>query len=629
MLIQWFRNLNLQAKLAILVTLIVALVGVVGIYSVRSIGNITGYVEELGENALPKSECVADLRSDIDKLRLTIIRHTLGSTEQQFKEQEAIIEDVKSDVATHFESLEALLVTEDAQEKYEAILKEWEGFLSVIQWTTVISRMGESGEVLDSARRSADDAGNKFVALLEEILLMTREDTNQAITGTKTIASSAKTAIYALLAAVVLVGGVLGTLIAGDITNPVRNLVAVANKVALGDLTEDITHDTTDEIGTLAKAFSDMLSNLRSLVSEGISSAATVAETSGTLHEITEESAQAIEQISHAMQQLAANTDEQSMSMSETSASLAQLNAAISQVAKGAESQVESVRQASGIMMDMQKSLDEAMNGLGKVGSACKRSAASASKGEGAIANVITGMHRIKRAADATATTIRDLDGYSHDIGQILEVIDDIAQQTNLLALNAAIEAARAGEHGKGFAVVADEVRKLAERSSVETKAIADLISSVRHATKDAVEAMTTASKEVESGSVLTDEARAVLDEIITEVVEIEEFVGSLIDSTETLSIASQKVEQAIDYIVSIAEENTAATEEMTASADEVLKAVDHVTTASQETASAIDKVSESAQEVTASIQDMADLAASLRDMAQRLKESVTRFKLS
>ncbi len=629
MLTQWFRNLNLQVKIAILVIFMVALVGAVGVHSLRNINNITGYVEELGENVLPKSECIADLRSDIDKLRLTIIRHTLSSAEQQFKEEEAIIEDIKKNVKTQFESLEALLVTEDAQEKYAAILKEWEGFLSVIQWTTVISRMGESGEVLDSARRSADDAGNKFVALLDEILLMTREDTNQAITGTKTIASSARAAIYALLAAVILVGGVLGTLIVRDIANPVRSLATVANKVALGDLTEDLTYDTTNEIGALAKAFSDMLSNLRSLVSEAISSAETVAETSETLHEITEGSAQAIEEISYAMQQLAANTDEQSMSMSETSASLAQLNTAITQVAKGAESQVESVHLASGIMRDMQKSLNEALNGLENVGSACKRSAESASKGEGAIVNVITGMHRIKHAADATAATIRDLDKYSHDIGQILEVIDDIAQQTNLLALNAAIEAARAGEHGKGFAVVADEVRKLAERSSVETKAIADLISSVRHATEDAVKAMTTASKEVESGSVLTDEARTVLDEIITEVVEIEEFVRNLITSTETLSDASHKVEHAINHIVSIAEENTAATEEMTASADEVMKAVHHVTAASQETASSIDRVSASAQEMTASIQDIAHLAASLRGMAQRLKESVTRFKLS
>ncbi|MBI4733885.1 MAG: methyl-accepting chemotaxis protein, partial [Rubrobacteridae bacterium] len=200
--------------------------------------------------------------------------------------------------------------------------------------------------------------------------------------------------------------------------------------------------------------------------------------------------AQTTSQITSAITQVAYGSNEQSKEANDAQKMIEQIASAVDQVAKSAQAQVASVDEMARGMSQLEDSIKQVSDSANVVSSVAGEASDVASKGKAEVENTIEGMHRIKSSVLDTAYKIETLGEKSSQIGEIIEVINDIAEQTNLLALNAAIEAARAGEHGKGFAVVADEVRKLAERSARATGEIADLIKSIQEETMDAVQTM-------------------------------------------------------------------------------------------------------------------------------------------
>jgi len=237
-------------------------------------------------------------------------------------------------------------------------------------------------------------------------------------------------------------------------------------------------------------------------------------------------------------------------------------------------------------------------------------------------------MLKVKDAVFETAQRIQDLGVQSQKIGEIIQVIDDIAEQTNLLALNAAIEAARAGEHGKGFAVVADEVRKLAERSGKATKEIAELITNIQRGTKVAVDSMQVGTREVESGVELAQDAGQSLKEIVQGVNTAGEQVHKIMEIINEILTGSEEVSKAVNNVAAITEENSAATEEMSASAEEVNSSMQNIASISEENASGAEEVSASTEELTASIEEISSSSEQLARMAQELQNMVARFKI-
>jgi methyl-accepting chemotaxis protein len=254
--------------------------------------------------------------------------------------------------------------------------------------------------------------------------------------------------------------------------------------------------------------------------------------------------------------------------------------------------------------------------------------ASAAASGAGSVRETVAGMGRIRDVVQRAASKVTELGAKGVQIGAIVETIDDIAEQTNLLALNAAIEAARAGEQGKGFAVVADEVRKLAERSSRATKEIAALIGQVQQDTDEAVAAMDVGAAEVSQGSELATRSGQAIDELASAVAATRSAAEQIGGRIHTMATASDGVVGAIREIDRIAKENNTSAEAMLAHASSVIGQLDAIETVTTATASHAEEVNAAADEMNAQAQTLAGSADSLVMTARNLSRYTGEFRL-
>jgi methyl-accepting chemotaxis protein len=238
-------------------------------------------------------------------------------------------------------------------------------------------------------------------------------------------------------------------------------------------------------------------------------------------------------------------------------------------------------------------------------------------------------MAEIQAVVTQASGKVEDLGKLGEKIGAVVETIDDSAEQTNLLALNAAIEAARAGEHGRGFAVVADEVRKLAERSQRETKAITSLINDVQAGTRDAVEAMSHGAAKVREGTVEADQAGRALEEILGAVEATVRQVEEIASAAQEMAARSRDVSETMVTISASVEEASAATEEMTASAEGVGNSIQTIASVAEENSASAEEIAASAEQMSAQVEEMSAQAEELASAAEQLRELVEQFRLA
>ncbi|MDT3698459.1 MAG: methyl-accepting chemotaxis protein [Thermincola sp.] len=425
-----------------------------------------------------------------------------------------------------------------------------------------------------------------------------------------------------------VIGLIVAALFARDLTAPIGRLVAAMGQASEGNLNCEVQINRADELGTLAQAFKKMMDDIRGIINQINATSQSVAATSEELSSNAEEASKATQQVANTIGEVAKDSANQAQSVTEIVQVMDQMAQSIHQVAAGAGEQSKNVITTTEQVNDMVQKIQIMAEGMENVRQAALQSGVIAENGGKAVKKTVEGMIKVKESAFETANKINELGEESQKIGQIIEVIDEIAEQTNLLALNAAIEAARAGEHGKGFAVVADEVRKLAERSGKATKEIAQLIADIQNGTLVAVDSMRVGTIEVEQGVALAQEAGKSLSEIVDGINTTGENVQQIMEIINDILAGSQEVSHAVDNVAAITEENTAATEEMSASATEVNLAMQNVASISEGNASAAEEVSASTEELTASIEEISASSEQLAIMAQELQNAVAKFRV-
>ncbi len=451
------------------------------------------------------------------------------------------------------------------------------------------------------------------------------------------------------------------------VARPLASMVRTSEALAEGDVSHPLSVSSNDEVGDLAAAYSrvidymkemaeatgrvadgDLSTNTRprserdvlghaharlvarqrELIGKTKSAAANVAEASKQLTKASEQTAQATQQITATIQTVARGANEQSVSLQQTTQGVEQLTEAIAQIAEGSQVQAKGVEEASRLVREVSVAIAEVSANAEAGNESWGATAASAAEGARKTHETVQGMVQIKKAMDQVQARVSDLDGRSQEIGKIVATIDDIAAQTNLLALNAAIEAARAGEQGRGFAVVADEVRKLAERSSLATKEIATLVGGIQASLQEAVNAMQQGGKDVESGYLLAADAGASLDAILEKSQSVSKQVERITIAAKVLNEFSSEMVSAIDGINKVVEQNAAATNQMTQSSEAVSTAVASSAAIAADNSAAAQEVSASTEQMSAQVEETLAAAQSLTDMSDEMERSVAVFKV-
>ena len=522
------RNINIAPRAFLGFSIIGLLMLALGVFALTQMSKINDATEQMASNSVPSIKSLDRLTEA--SIRLRVLSYRLLLNRDADSQQKTI--DLLAQRNRQIEEARAIYVKlilapeeQAAYDQYVKLLGDYRQLEDRMKSLSSTNKLDELAPLLNNQLQNNSDQMNVVLAKLVEICT---QQFNDAKKDASDQYSTAITMVVTLLIIATVLTLLFAWLLTNSITRPIHSALNAAEEIAEGDLTRAIHVTGTDEAGRLLAAMLKMQSRLRDTLQRISGSATQLASAAEELNAVTDESARGLSQQNNEIEQAATAVNE--------------MTSAVEEVARNAVSTSE----------------------------ASKNATTSASDGRDLVQETVSAIERMSSDVQGTATLIGNLADESRDIGKVLDVIRGLADQTNLLALNAAIEAARAGEAGRGFAVVADEVRALAHRTQQSTSEIERMIGSIQGGTEQAVNSMRSSTERAESTLNIAKGAGVALDTINSAVVEINERNLVIASAAEEQAQVSREVDRNLVNIRDLSTQSATGAHQTSAASNEL-----------------------------------------------------------
>ena len=560
-------NIRIGVRLIAAFIIIAFLSGIIGYVGYVGINNTTNSLNKVSQIFLPSIEGLAKMRLNVGKLTLvqrSLLIHGLSATEMQTEYKN--IEIARQDFQVGYDKYAPLPQTPDEALVWADFLKAYEEYKIAVDKSIELVKMWEQDPqnetkyhaAMDYAVHTSAEVNKNVVELINQLIAINEKNSTTANIEADKQATTDKRTMTVIAAFIPVFSLLMGLVLTRSISLPLGMVVKFSNAVASGNLNEQLTVQQKDETGQVADSLRAMVNSLKAkiaeadektIVAENESEKARIAtqaaelakkqaesakadgmlQAANTLDSIVEVITSASEKLSSQIQASSMGAEEQSSRVDSTAAAMEEMNATVLEVARNASQTADTSDKAK------QKALD----------------------GSNVVTQVVRGIHEVQSQALDMKKDMTSLGQQAEGTGQILNVISDIADQTNLLALNAAIEAARAGEAGRGFAVVADEVRKLAEKTMIATKEVGDAIRAIQDGARKNINNVEQAVLKIDVATDLAGKSGDALHEILTFIDLTTDQIRSIATASEEQSAASEEITQSVEDINRISSETS------------------------------------------------------------------------
>ncbi|MCS3470912.1 methyl-accepting chemotaxis protein [Pseudomonas sp. JUb42] len=522
------RNISIAPRAFLGFSFIAILVIILSVFAIDRMKTIRSATVALETNMLPSIGFLADVNEDIMRLRNSMFRMILNRDLATLQQSEATTTELIKKLSRDKESYAALPAESDEKALYAALNKNLINFLSIQNQVFELSKKDDTESMRNIINTTLRTTGDQVIEQVAGIIRLNKDNAAIASQLSGKQYDSATHAVVIVSISAVLLTILLAWILTGSIVKPLAAAVLAADQIAEGDLTKQIIISGKDEPARLLGALVTMQTNLRGTIQK-ISGSAT--------------------QLASAAEQLTAVTDESS---------------------RGLQRQNDEIQQAATAVNEMTAAVEEVARNAVSTSESSQNSAHTSLRGRSKVAETVAAIQAMTNDVQTTTILIEGLAEQGREIGTVLDVIRSIAEQTNLLALNAAIEAARAGEAGRGFAVVADEVRALAHRTAQSTQEIEQMVVGIQGGTGQAVQSMTASTSRTRSTLELAQAAGAALEEITESISHINERNLVIASASEEQAQVSREVDRNLVNIRDLAAQSAAGASQTNAASQEL-----------------------------------------------------------